>query len=263
MWGLAIDGSMITVRGLCTRGYPLAGMSTAAIVLAGGSGSRTQQAVNKVYLPIRDRPMLAYSIETFERAPAIDRVVIVIREDDRKLAEQVLSEIPVSKETIVVPGGPTRHRSEMAGLTELAPAIESGEVELVAIHDGARPFLTLDLLEALIGLAVKGGAVPALPVEAPLYRVDGEAVEPLPEESLRRMQTPQVFLARPLLDAYRESVQAGREGVDTAETIERFSDLTVRAVPGDPRNIKVTFIEDFFRAEEWAADWDKGRWTAS
>jgi len=77
------------------------------------------------------------------------------------------------------------------------------------------------------------------------------------------MQTPQVFLAQPLLVAYRASIAAGFEGVDTAETIERFTDLPVEVVEGDPRNIKVTFIEDFFQAEEWAVDWDKGRWLKS
>lgn len=239
-------------------------MKTAAIILAGGSGSRVQQAVNKVYLPIRERPVLAYCLETFERAPSIDRVVLVIREEDRQQAEQVLSEIPVSKVTDVVEGGPTRHRSEMAGLDCLAPAIEADEVELVAIHDGARPFITLDLLEELIAVAAEhGGAVPGLSVEAPLYRIGNADVEPLPEASLRRMQTPQVFLAQPLLVAYRASIAAGFEGVDTAETIERFTDLPVEVVEGDPRNIKVTFIEDFFQAEEWAVDWDKGRWLKS
>ncbi len=239
-------------------------MKTAAIILAGGSGSRVQQAVNKVYLPIRERPVLAYCLETFERAPSIDRVVLVIREEDRQQAEQVLSEIPVSKVTDVVEGGPTRHRSEMAGLDCLAPAIEADEVELVAIHDGARPFITLDLLEALIAVAAEhGGAVPGLSVEAPLYRIGDADVEPLPEASLRRMQTPQVFLAQPLLVASRASIASGFEGVDTAETIERFTDLPVEVVEGYPRNIKVTFIEDFFQAEEWAVDWDKGRWLKS
>lgn len=237
-------------------------MITAAIILAGGSGSRLQQAVNKVYLPIRERPMLAYCLETFERAAAIERVVVVIREEDRKQAEQVLAEIPISKSTVVVEGGPTRHRSEMAGLEALADRIEASEIELVAIHDGARPFVTLALLEELIEAARRGGAVPGLPVEAPLYRVEAEQAAPLPEESLRRMQTPQIFLARPLLDAYRASIRFGEEGVDTAETIERFTDLDVEVVPGDPRNIKVTFVEDFFQAEEWATAWDKGRWLA-
>ena len=75
-----------------------------------------------------------------------------------------------------------------------------------------------------------------------------------------RVQTPQVFRARPLLEAYRASVAAGFEGVDTAETIERFSTLEVAVVPGDDRNIKITFVEDLFRAEELAANWDDGRW---
>lgn len=239
-------------------------MRTAAILLAGGSGSRVQRELNKVYLPIGDREMLEYSLETFERAPEIDRVVLVIRDEDRARAELLLAETPVSKLTRVVTGGPSRHRSELAALDALSEEIESGEVELVAIHDGARPFLTLELLSTLVEVATtRGGAIPGLPVEEPLYRLDDEGAEPLPPHTLRKVQTPQVFWAKPLLEAYRLSVEAGFEGVDTAETIERFSDLEVAVVPGDPRNIKVTFVEDFFVAEEWAPSWDKGTWVTS
>lgn len=236
-------------------------MRTAAIVLAGGSGSRVQRSVNKVYLPLGERPMLAYPLETFERAPVIDRVVLVIRGEDRQAAESVLAELPISKLTRVVEGGSSRHLSEMAGLEAIAEAIESGDIDLVAIHDGARPFVTLDLLERLVAKAGEvGGAVPGMPVEAPLYRVTGEDAALLAQDELRRMQTPQVFAAPPLLAAYRASIEAGFEGVDTAEAVERFSDLEVAVVPGDPRNIKATFIEDFFQAEEWVPAWDKGVW---
>ena len=74
-------------------------------------------------------------------------------------------------------------------------------------------------------------------------------------------QTPQAFWADDLLAAYRQAAEVGFEGVDTAETVERFSDLTVTVIAGDPRNIKVTFVEDFFQAEEYALSWDKGVWT--
>jgi 2-C-methyl-D-erythritol 4-phosphate cytidylyltransferase len=85
----------------------------------------------------------------------------------------------------------------------------------------------------------------------------------LPSLNIRRVQTPQVFHARPLLEAYQASVAAGFEGVDTAETVERFSDLEVKVIPGDPRNIKITFVEDLFVAEEYALEWEKGGWVTS
>lgn len=237
-------------------------MSVAAIVLAGGSGSRVQQDINKVYLPIRDRDMLEYSLETMDRSPRIAQVALVVRDEDHRRAEALINETMPSKLTHVVPGGPSRHLSEMAGLSAIRPDIDAGLVEVVAIHDGARPFLTLDLLDSLIDTAIEhGGAVPGLSIREPLYRTGDNGARLLRPESMRRVQTPQVFHAKPLLEAYRASLVAGFEGVDTAETVERFSELVVKVVPGDPRNIKVTFVEDFFTAEEYATEWEKGAWT--
>ncbi len=236
-------------------------IAVAAVVLAGGSGSRVHREVNKVYLPIGDRDILAYSLETMERSPRISRVVLVVREEDRGQAELLIGESMTSKLSNVVVGGSSRHLSELAGLRALADEIEQDAIKIVAIHDGARPFMTRDLLHRLLDTAVRyGGAIPGLPIEAPLYRSTSEGLVMLPALNLRRAQTPQVFHARPLLHAYQTSVAAGFEGVDTAETVERFSDLEVKVIPGDPRNIKITFVEDLFTAEEYALEWDKGDW---
>jgi len=235
--------------------------SVAAIVLAGGSGSRVQRDVNKVYIPVHDRDLLEYSLETMDRSPRISLVALVVREEDQARAETLIGEALPSKLTHVVTGGASRHLSEMAGLNALRAAIESGEIDYVAIHDGARPFMTLRLLHALIDAAMEhGGAIPGLTISGPLYRTTEYGAELLPPDTLRRVQTPQIFRARPLLAAYEASIEVGFEGVDTAETVERFSDLDVLVVPGDPRNIKVTFVEDFFTAEEYALEWEKGEW---
>lgn len=236
-------------------------MSVAAIVLAGGSGSRIQRDVNKVYLPIADRDMLEYSLETMDRSPRISQVALVVREEDRSHAEMLIAETMPSKLTHVVAGGPSRHLSEIAGLRAFQADIEAGDIDIVAIHDGARPFMTLELLDRLIDTAVaSGGAIPGLPIEEPLYRTGPDGLTLLHPSSMRRVQTPQIFHALPLLHAYEASLETGFEGVDTAETVERFTDLVVRIVPGDPRNIKVTFVEDFFSAEEYALEWEKGAW---
>lgn len=233
----------------------------AAIILAGGSGSRVQKEINKVYLPISNRELLEFSIETMDRSPFVERIVLVVRDEDRPNAELLIAETMPSKLTDVVIGGSTRHESEEAGLEQLAESIDDGSIDLVAIHDGARPFMTLDLLESVITAASdSGGAIPGLEVEEPLFRhQDGEVVL-LEQTALRRVQTPQAFHAKPLLSAYRQAREAGFQGVDTAETIERFSDLSITVVPGDPHNIKVTFVEDFFAAEGYALQWEKGSW---
>lgn len=234
----------------------------AAIVLAGGRGGRMRHQINKVYLPVGERDMLEYPLQTFDLAPRVSRIVIVARPADLAHLTELLEARPLGTPTEVVEGGATRHQSEMCGLNALAPAIESGEVGLVAIHDGARPFLTLGLLDSILDAALElGGAVPALPVEAPLYQQEDGLVKPLPLDSLRRVQTPQAFSAGPLLAGYRAAAVSGFEGVDTAETVERFTDLPVATVPGDPRNIKVTFIEDLLAAEEMIRGWTPLGWS--
>jgi 2-C-methyl-D-erythritol 4-phosphate cytidylyltransferase len=237
-------------------------MAIAGIVLAGGSGSRVQRDVNKVFLSLADREMLAYSLDTMDRASEIDELVLVVREEDRSMAERVISETGLSKLIAVVAGGDSRHQSEWHGLEALASEIESGEIEIVAIHDGARPFMTTEILHATIEAARQhGGGVPGMPIDGPVYERTEDGTVALPHQRLRRMQTPQSFRAGPLLAAYRQAASEGREGVDTAETATRYSDLAIEVVPGDPRNIKVTFVEDIFRAEEYAAAFARGAWT--
>jgi 2-C-methyl-D-erythritol 4-phosphate cytidylyltransferase len=237
-------------------------MAIAGIVLAGGSGSRVQRDVNKVFLTLAEREMLAYSLDTMDRASEIDELVLVVREEDRSMAERVISETGLSKLIAVVAGGDSRHQSEWHGLEALASEIESREIEIVAIHDGARPFMTTEILHATIEAARKhGGGVPGMPIDGPVYERTEDGTVALPHQRLRRMQTPQSFRAGPLLAAYRQAASEGREGVDTAETATRYSDLAIEVVPGDPRNIKVTFVEDIFRAEEYAAAFARGAWT--
>ncbi|HKY49052.1 MAG TPA: IspD/TarI family cytidylyltransferase [Acidimicrobiia bacterium] len=234
-------------------------MRLAAIVLAGGVGARVRSGINKVFLPVRDRAVLDYSVRTFQRASGVVQIVIAVRPEDRHRLDNLMAG-PGPPLTMVA-GGVTRHQSEVSAIDFLATAIEDGAIDLIAIHDGARPFMTLEILEACIAAAVRfGGAVPGVPPEAPLHRIEDGAAVPLANESLIRAQTPQVFKARPLLEAYRASVEAGFEGVDTAETMEKFSTVEVAVVPGDERNLKVTFVEDLFRAEELATNWAEGRW---
>lgn len=233
-------------------------MRTAAILLAGGAGTRLRRSENKVYLPIGERPLLAWSLAAFQRSPIIDDIVLVIRPIDRGVARRVLHETGVAKLRGIAHGGATRHDSELAGLSSLAQDIDSGRVNLVVIHDAARPFVSSALIGRIVETARRtGGAVPALPVADTVVRTsDDGGVERLSAGSLRRVQTPQAFWARELLNAYRRADEEGFSGVDTAESVTRFSDLAIDTVEGDARNVKVTFVEDLFLAEELAARWD-------
>ena len=227
------------------------GGRAAAILLAGGKGARSRFSANKAYIPIGGQPMISYSLQTLDRSSWVARLVIVIRPEDRETAEEVVEQAGVATPWLMVAGGESRHASEDQGLKALSGEITGGRIDLVAIHDGARPFVTPRLLDQLFSDAHRhGGAVPTLAVEVPTHRLAKDREIALLDQSrLHRAQTPQVFSAPELLCAYRRAQQAGFEGVDTAETVERFSDLKIRATPGDPDNLKLTFPEDFAMAE--------------
>ena len=223
------------------------GGRAAGILLAGGSGSRARLSTNKAYVRVDEAPMISHSLKTLDRSAWVVELVLVIRPEDRRLAEQVVAESRLTTPLTMVGGGASRHGSETCGLEAIAGRIRDGSIDLVAIHDGARPHLSTLLLEELFRNAhLHGGAVPVMPIASPLYRrSESDDLATLDQDLLQRAQTPQVFSAAQLLAAYRHAGEAGFEGVDTAETVERFSGLAIRAIPGDPRNLKLTFPEDF------------------
>jgi 2-C-methyl-D-erythritol 4-phosphate cytidylyltransferase len=227
-------------------------MTTAAILLAGGAGTRSGSDLNKVYVEVLGRPLLAYPLETLDISSSVTGIVLVVRPEDRDLADTVVSKVVRHTDAKIVDGGPTRQVSEMCGLEALADRIDT--FSCIAIHDGARAFLSQSMLESLIGTASRvGGAIPGRVPETTLFRMNEGVLDPL--EEVVAVQTPQCFRSAPLLAAYRAARAAGFEGVDTAETVQRFSDLTIAVVPGDPRAFKITFVDDFEAAREIAATW--------
>lgn len=219
----------------------------AAVVLAGGSGSRLGAEGNKVYLPLAGRPLLAWALDAFAGAPSVRRLVLVARPADRPLARAAADAVPHLVQ--VVDGGTTRHGSEWAALRALAPAIRSGDVDVVAIHDGARPVLPRQLIEDTVAAArAHGAAVPGVPLDGAAVLDDAGRPRPL-DSTLVRVQTPQAFRADLLLDAYERAERDGFAGTDTAACVERYAGIPVHCIPGDPRNVKVTYRPDLALAE--------------
>ncbi|WP_310529622.1 2-C-methyl-D-erythritol 4-phosphate cytidylyltransferase, partial [Nocardioides sp.] len=140
-------------------------MPAAVVIVAAGSGTRVGAGTNKVLLPLGDRPVLAWSVRDALALDDVRRVVIVIRPADRSAVARALAPFLGDAEVVLVDGGATRHASEWAALQLLAPAIEAGELDLVAIHDGARPLAGVALFEATLAAArTHGGAIPVVPV---------------------------------------------------------------------------------------------------
>jgi 2-C-methyl-D-erythritol 4-phosphate cytidylyltransferase len=221
----------------------------AAVVLAGGSGTRVGAGRNKVYLPLGGRPVLAWSLETFGGMPGIGPVVLVVRAEDREDAATLVAGTDVE----VVTGGGTRQESELAALRHLAPRIADGSVDVVLLHDGARPLAGRTLAAEVLRVAREaGGAVPGL------HRDDLAAIADDRDDTLRgpapdalvAVQTPQAFRAAPLLAAYEEAARHGFAGTDTASCMERFAPgVAIRWVPGEERNFKITYAHDLVAAE--------------
>lgn len=217
----------------------------ALVLLAAGSGTRVGRGINKVLLPLAGRSLLAWSLDATSTIASIEHTVVVAQDEDREVIDAVLEREAFGRPITVVPGGESRHGSEWHALLELAPLIESGSIDIVVIHDAARPLAGPTLFTDVIDTAVLvGGAIPAL--EQPgLVRADGTPAE----GNLVAVQTPQAFHAAELLAAYRAAAEHHVTGGDTSSTVERFCDLTVGIVPGTARNIKVTYPEDLFLAE--------------
>lgn len=239
-------------------------MVAAAVVLAGGSGTRLGAGRNKVYLSLAGRPVLAWSLATFARMPEIGPIVLVVRPADHAAAHALLraDDPPGLVDVEVVDGGTTRQESELCGLRRLADRITAGEVDAVLVHDGARPLMTEALARAVLDAArVHGGAVPGVPCgelavvetvtesDGPCDPEDERLTGPAPS-GLVAVQTPQGFRAAPLLAACDAAARAGFVGTDTASYVERFSRLSTRWVPGDERNIKITYPSDLRVAEQ-------------
>ncbi|HSS68295.1 MAG TPA: IspD/TarI family cytidylyltransferase [Nocardioidaceae bacterium] len=213
----------------------------AVVVLAAGSGSRVGHDLNKALLPLGGKPLFAWSLETAAESPHAARVLLVVAERDRSLDEVTAVASRLNAEIVV--GGDNRHESERLALESLAADIEGDRLDVVVIHDAARPLATAELLETVIATAHRrGGAVPVRPQPSVIAADDRDRASVQGE--FVAVQTPQAFRAGPLLVAYRAAHAQKFVGTDTASCVQAFTDLEVVGVPGSADNLKVTFADD-------------------
>jgi 2-C-methyl-D-erythritol 4-phosphate cytidylyltransferase len=215
------------------------------IVAAAGQGKRLGTGDNKVFLSLQDRPLLAYTLAVAETSALVDEVVVVTRADDIHRCRQLVNGSGYAKVRHIVPGGAERQDSIAAGLK-----VVSNSAGWVAVHDGARPFLSLSLLERVINAArLSGAAIAALPVKETIKRTDeqGFVAATLERRRLWSVQTPQVFRYSWIMAAYREAKQYGWQATDDAALVEKTG-KPVKIVTGEETNIKITTPGDLFLA---------------
>ncbi|HEX7716205.1 MAG TPA: IspD/TarI family cytidylyltransferase [Marmoricola sp.] len=225
------------------------GPRTAVVVLAAGSGRRVGSDRNKVLLALDGIPVLAHSVRTALEVDGVHRVVVVVRPEDRSEVSDALAPHLGPHDAWLVDGGEERHDSEYQALRALRGDIEAGEIEVVAMHDAARPLASPALFRMVIDVAADGGAaVPAVPAGR-LNHTDGSRAD----DDLVAVQTPQAFDAGTLLEAYDAARADGFVGTDTAACLEQYADAAIRAVEGERHNLKITYPEDLRLAEELIA----------
>ena len=224
-------------------------MKVHSILLAGGSSDRFNNEENKVYFPIGGKPALSWPLETLDNSDKVDSIILVVRDEDWEKTNNVIQLVNPKKLSGVRFGGNTRHESEYQGLLYLKERPDINEEDLILIHDGARPLLPSYLLDELIDVAKKYGA------SAPGYNSDNlmkkqEFNKEEIQETIVEIQTPQIFPASELWKSYELAKLDKWQAVDTTECVSKYSALEAVVIPGDPRNMKVTFIEDIFKLEE-------------
>lgn len=217
----------------------MAQISTAALIVAAGSGSRMGGDVPKQFRPIAGKAVLAHAVDALALHPAIDAVRVVIGAGQEELARQALAGRHVGE---LIAGGTDRSDSVRAGLR----AIEAGTI---LVHDAARPFCPHGVIDRLLdALDAAEGAVPVLPVADTLARAGGSLGEAVERSGLVRVQTPQAFRLSSLVEAY---AQWSGAGPTDESTVLRAAGREVVVVEGDPALEKLTTAADWQRAEAW------------
>ena len=204
-----------------------------AVIVAAGNASR-MGGIDKVMAPLLGEPMLVRTVRTFQESDVIREIVIVTRKD---LLPQVKALCTgFDKVKTVVEGGADRQSSVSAGLDAL-----SRKVALAAIHDGARPLVSLEVIERTVRAAnTYAAAAPAIPVKDTIKAVQGGIVKETPDRSkLQAVQTPQVFDLDLLLGALKNAGDKKLSITDDCSAVEAMG-MSVKIVEGDERNIKVT-----------------------
>ena len=216
----------------------------ASVVLAAGSGTRFGHSMNKVWLQLNGKHIISRSLENSRKDFVNVRSILVINPDDEDFAREALIKDGALTGTEIVHGGASRHESEYNALQYLKGDIAAGKIDLVLIHDGARPLATPQIFAAIAEGAHKhGGAIPTI-------ALDPHEMDTARDETVARVQTPQGFRAAPLLEAYEKAAVQGFIGTDTAACMEKFfPDVKTVAVPGEVFNIKITYPQDLAIAE--------------
>lgn len=231
-------------------------MRVTALIPAAGMGKRMAAGINKQYLKLGGKPILAHTLDVFEKAPFVDDVYVIVPEDEITYCrENVIESYGYTKVRRIVAGGRERQQSVFNGL-KAADGLDIDDI--VIVHDGVRPFVPLDAVRRSVEVArLHDGALVAVPVKDTVkITAEGIVVDTPGRENIWLAQTPQTFRYGVIRQAYERAENEGFLGTDDSSLVERLG-KTVHIVMGDYRNIKITTPEDMLLAEAFLKDRDK------
>ena len=223
--------------------------SKLGVVIVAAGTSRRMAGINKLFASLKGKPLLAWSVDTCQRYSLVQQIVLVLNDKDLARGQKLKKERGWFKVTLC-PGGARRQDSVREGLKQIR------DCDLVMIYDGARPFLTIDLIEnGLKVVGETGAAVAAVPVKDTIKLADSEKLigETLQRDRLWAAQTPQIFSFDVITRAYKN---LAAEVTDDAAAVESLGHK-VQLYMGDYKNIKVTTAEDLALARIIAGEWKK------
>lgn len=221
----------------------------AALIPAGGVGSRLGRRTPKQFLGLAGAPILTATVAHFRRHPGIAAVVVAVPAAHQGRARRTVGAASRRRTISVVAGGATRQESVWLALQATPP-----DVEVVVIHDAVRPFITRALIDAVVEAAEEAGAaICGLPVAETVKRVrDAHVAETVDRTDLWIVQTPQAFRVELLREAHEKARRDGIVATDDAALVERLGHR-VKVVRGLPGNLKITTADDLRRARRRAS----------
>lgn len=228
---------------------------TIAIVLSGGKGKRMGTTVSKQYLMLKNRPILSYALENFEKSN-IDEIILVVGSGDKEFVQhEIVNKYNIKKVKAIVEGGNERYNSVYNALVYIARRMSEVSLDntYVLVHDGARPFISVSDINMIIEEVIKEKAC-VLGVKAKdtiKLSTDNNYVESTPDRSnVWQIQTPQAFQFKILKSSYDKIIDDNIKNLtDDSMVVETVSDIKIKLLEGSYTNIKITTPEDLIIGE--------------
>lgn len=226
-------------------------MFVSVIIAAAGNSTRYGTGKSKQFLILDNTPVLIKSIQAFEAIDDVKEIIVTARKQDFDIIEDFIAQYGVRKVKHIVEGGATRQDSIYAAVEKV-----DEEADLIAVHDGARPLIKRKVIESVIQKADEvDAAACAVPVKDTIKIIDssGKIVTTPERDSLRAVQTPQIFKFSLYKEAIEKAVSDGKQYTDDCQLVESMG-YPVYLVDGDYENIKITTPDDLLVAEKFLSE---------